>query len=54
MKNYCSLQDTCSHGEACESKITNVTLAPMCYDKVDTSELFSEVKRDEPKQELLF
>jgi hypothetical protein len=55
MKNYCTRQNTCKHGDVCEAKTSNDTYVPMCYDKVEESdELFSEVKRDEPKNFLLF
>jgi hypothetical protein len=54
-KNYCNLKGTCSHGDVCESRINNVIMTPMCYDKVQESDdMFSEKRRDEPKQELLF
>lgn len=55
MKNYCRLKDTCTHGDVCESRVANVTIIPMCYDKIEeTDDLFLEKRRDEPKQETLF
>lgn len=55
MKNYCNLKNTCCHGDVCESKISNVTLTPMCYNEVEKSDdLLADKRRDEPKQEMLF
>jgi len=55
MKNYCVLQETCQHGDICDSQSSNSTYIPMCYDKVEKSDdLFSEAPRDKPKNFLLF
>lgn len=50
--NRCNLQDTCKHGDVCESEIVNLTLFPACYDKTDADDLFGE--RRDPKKDELF
>lgn len=52
--NRCNLQDTCKHGDVCASPVANLTLIPLCYDKVEEGgELFAG-RRDEEKKNQLF
>lgn len=52
--NRCNLQDTCAHGDVCESTVANLTIIPACYDKTENGEeLFAE-RRDTPKKDMLF